>query len=116
MFITVMYKTMNGFNTVYICFSENLKMKTVLFFLLSFISLVVFGQDFSQQRKSQFNLENGIAVGGYDPVSYFKQGKPVKGKKDLAVYAQGVTYHFASAENKEEFKNNPGNYEPQYGG
>ena len=91
-------------------------MKTVLLFLLSFISLVVFGQDINQLRKSEFNLENGIAIGGYDPVSYFKQGKPMKGKKDLALFAQGVTYYFTSADNKEEFKKNPASYEPQYGG
>jgi YHS domain-containing protein len=79
-------------------------MKAVFFFVLSFVSLVISGQDISQLRKSEFNLEKGIAIRGYDPVSYFRQGKPMKGKKGLAVFVQGVTYYFASADNKQEFK------------
>jgi len=58
----------------------------------------------------------GIAMSGYDPVAYFQQSKAVKGSKDLAVYHQGVTYYFSSPANKEAFKMNPGQYEPQYGG
>lgn len=86
---------------------------TVFFTLLTSIS---FGQDVAQLRKSQFNLSNGIAINGYDPVAYFKQGKAVEGKKELAVFDQGVTYYFSSNENKDEFKKDPSRYEPQYGG
>src|SRR4030095_1519757 len=78
--------------------------------------LVSFGQDATQIRKSQFNLENGIAISGYDPVAYFKLGKAQKGKKELAVFVQGVTYYFASVDDKEEFKESSAKYEPQYGG
>ena len=74
------------------------------------------GQDAAGIRKSQFNLEKGIAIGGYDPVAYFKQSKAVKGRKEFSVYAEGVTYYLSSAENKEEFKKNFSMYEPQYGG
>ena len=86
---------------------------TVFFTLLTSIS---FGQDVAQLRKSQFNLNNGIAINGYDAVAYFKQGKAVKGEKELAVFDQGVTYYFSSNENKDEFKKDPSRYEPQYGG
>ena len=86
---------------------------TVFFTLLTSIS---FGQDVTQLRKSQFNLNNGIAINGYDPVAYFKQGKAIEGKKELAVFNQGVTYYFSSNENKDEFKKDPSRYEPQYGG
>jgi YHS domain-containing protein len=73
---------------------------------------------FAQQstRTSQFNIEKGIAIQGYDPVAYFSQGKAVKGKKELAVAAEGVTYYFSTAENKELFKKDFKKYEPQYGG
>ena len=91
-------------------------MKIFFIILTGIISNISFGQEATQLRKSQFNLDNGIAVGGYDPVAYFKPGKAVKGKKEFAVFAQGVTYYFSSAENKEEFKQNPFMYEPQYGG
>ncbi len=73
-------------------------------------------QDATIVRKKHFNLEDGIAIDGYDPVAYFKQGKPVKGKKDLSVLHQGVTYYFSNTENKETFKSNPSIYEPQFGG
>lgn len=67
-------------------------------------------------RKKHFNLENGIAIQGYDPVAYFTKKKAVKGKKNFAIVNQGATYYFSTAENKELFKNNPSAYEPQYGG
>lgn len=67
-------------------------------------------------RTKQYNLENNLAIQGYDPVAYFKENKAVKGSKDLAVNHQGVLYYFSSVTNKEEFKKNPAPYEPQYGG
>jgi YHS domain-containing protein len=91
-------------------------MKLLSTALLAMIAVVGFGQDVSQLRKTQFNLEKGIAISGYDPVAYFKERKATKGTKDLAVYAQGITYYFSSNENKDEFKKDPSKYEPQYGG
>jgi len=85
-------------------------------FLLIVISLQCFSQDATAIRKKHFNLENGLAINGYDPVAYFKQNKAIKGKNDFSVYHQGATYYFSSAEDKEEFKKNPSAYEPQYGG
>ena len=90
-------------------------------YLLSLITLVVFSlsvpaQDANALRKKHFNLENGIAIKGYDPVAYFTQNKAVKGKKELAISHQGILYYFSSAENKEAFKANPFKYEPEYGG
>ena len=72
--------------------------------ILAAIFTSIFGQDPSALRKKQFNLEDNIAIEGYDPVAYFKNNKAVKGKKEFAVSHQGVIYYFASAENKEEFK------------
>jgi len=76
----------------------------------------VMGQDQATLRKKQFNLEGNLAMEGFDPVAYFKSGKAIKGKKDLAVSHEGVIYYFSSLENKEEFKSNPSHYEPEYGG
>ena len=66
-------------------------------------------------RSKHYNLEDGIAIGGYDAVSYF-QGKPAKGQKQFSVNHQGILYYFSSAANRDEFKKNPARYEPQYGG
>jgi YHS domain-containing protein len=90
-------------------------------YFLSLIMLAVFSlsataQDAGDLRKKHFNLENGIAIAGYDPVAYFTKNKAAKGKKELAVSYQGVLYYFSSAENKEAFKAAPLKYEPEYGG
>ena len=94
-----------------------MKSKTFFaFLLLSQFSMVAIGQDAPALRKKQFNLDDNIAISGYDPVAYFKQNEAVKGKKDLAVNNQGVIYYFSSVENKEEFEKTPSHYEPEYGG
>lgn len=69
----------------------------------------------AQDRVKHYNLENGLAIQGYDPVAYFS-GKAVKGDAKLALKFQGVTYHFSTEANKKAFATNPAKYEPQYGG
>ena len=87
---------------------------TAVALLLVQVSIGI-AQDNSPRLK-HFNLENHLAIQGYDPVAYFKQHEAVKGRKELAVSHQGVLYYFSSVANKEEFKKNPSHYEPQYGG
>ncbi|MES2005839.1 MAG: YHS domain-containing (seleno)protein [Bacteroidota bacterium] len=82
--------------------------------LISFTTLLA--QDATGLRKKQFNLEDGIAIQGYDPVAYFKQNKAAKGKKEFALVADGVTYYFSNPENKEAFRKTPAAFEPEYGG
>ena len=53
---------------------------------------------------------------GYDPVAYFTQGAPVRGKPELAVSLPERTYYFASSTHRDAFNANPQKYEPQYGG
>lgn len=81
-----------------------------------FISLSVFAQDVTSLRKKHVNLDNGIAIKGYDPVAYFTQNKAVKGNSGLSVFYLGATYNFSSVANKETFKASPAKYEPEYGG
>ena len=87
---------------------------TAVALLLVQVSIGI-AQDNSPRLK-HFNLENLLAIQGYDPVAYFKQHEAVKGRKELAVSHQGVLYYFSTVANKEEFKKNPSHYEPQYGG
>jgi YHS domain-containing protein len=68
------------------------------------------------QSTTQFNLENGLAIQGYDPVAYFSEKKAVKGKKELQYLHQNATYYFSSSANRDAFIKNPASYEPQYGG
>jgi YHS domain-containing protein len=90
----------------------------------AFIATLVFGimalpvaaQDASTLRKKQFNLDDDVAIMGYDPVAYFILNKAVKGKKELSYVYQGVTYRFSSSASLEAFRKNPAHYEPEYGG
>ncbi|OJV20547.1 MAG: YHS domain protein [Dyadobacter sp. 50-39] len=67
-------------------------------------------------RKKQYNLESGLAIQGYDPVAYFTMQKAVEGKKEFSANYNGVTYHFTSKANRDEFTQHPMRYEPQFGG
>ena len=89
--------------------------KGFLFILLLFTGLMVFSQT-DAFREKQYNLNDGVAIKGYDPVSYFIAAKAQKGKKDFSFPYHGVTYYFFSPGNLETFKSNPSKYEPQYGG
>ena len=73
-------------------------------------------QDQSILRKKHFNLEDGIAIQGFDPVTYFTLNKAVKGNKDVLLVERGVVYYFSNNENRELFKKNPVKYAPEYGG
>jgi YHS domain-containing protein len=62
------------------------------------------------------NNSAAVAIKGYDPVAYFKQGAPTKGSAQLARQWMGATWLFSSAENRDLFAANPEQYAPQYGG
>lgn len=78
--------------------------------LLSIIVTPLFAQ-----TTNHLNLEDGLAIEGYDPVAYFA-GKAMKGKKDLQYKDGKATYYFSSALNRDAFVKDPAAYEPQYGG
>ena len=59
---------------------------------------------------------SSTAVDGYDPVSYFTDGKPVEGSDKFETKYKGATWRFTSAEHRDAFIANPGKYAPQYGG
>ncbi|HXB30994.1 MAG TPA: YHS domain-containing (seleno)protein [Puia sp.] len=85
----------------------------------SFLLLLLANKGFSQSdvlRVKEFNLDDGLALKGYDPVSYFTLNKAIKGKKEFSINYHGINYHFSSSENKDLFQANPAKYEPQYGG
>ncbi len=92
---------------------HNRKFQSIIM-LLIFASLGALGQ--TSIRIKHFNLQKGIAIQGFDPVSYFTINKAVEGNKQFAAKADGVTYYFSSAGNKELFLKEYKKYEPQYGG
>jgi len=91
-------------------------MNKICLFIAFTLSLSLFSQAQDDIRKQHYNLDKGLALEGYDAVSYLLQNKAVKGSREYAVYHQGITYYFSSASNKEEFKKSPARFEPAYGG
>ena len=89
--------------------------KVIIMLLIAVASSASFAQSVSK-KLSEYNLENKVAIQGYDPVSYFKQGKAIKGRKEVLASYDGVVYQFSSVTNKEIFLKSPTSFEPQYGG
>lgn len=59
---------------------------------------------------------DGLALSGYDPVSYFTPTGPVRGLPSITATHLGATYRFASTEHRERFAQDPSRYAPQFGG
>jgi YHS domain-containing protein len=64
----------------------------------------------------QIDRKTGVALESYDPVTYFKDGKPQKGDPKIEATYNGALYHFVSQENRATFENDPTRYAPAYGG
>ncbi|HEX7015075.1 MAG TPA: YHS domain-containing (seleno)protein [Cyclobacteriaceae bacterium] len=93
-----------------------MKTSVLLLWLFLFIAGNVFAQS-EDLRKREYNLErSGLALEGYDPVSYFTMSEPEKGRKEIALTHDGVVYWFATNENRDLFRADPEKYEPKYGG
>ncbi|MBL8531149.1 MAG: YHS domain-containing protein [Hyphomonadaceae bacterium] len=70
----------------------------------------------ADQPPVQTALLSRLAVGGYDPVAYFSQGRPVRGAAAHRLTHQGYEYRFVSAQNLATFRAAPERYLPQFGG
>ena len=93
--------------------------RTRIAFLLVLVGLNVVAElrAGAEAARKNYNLDsNGLALQGYDPVSYFDGGKPQKGKPELTADVNGATYRFASDANRQKFLAEPAKYEPAYGG
>lgn len=59
---------------------------------------------------------SGVALSGYDAVSFFTDSKPVNGNPEITAVHKGATYFFSSDGHKKVFESNPDKYAPQFGG
>lgn len=64
----------------------------------------------------EFYGKDGVAVSGYDPVAYFKEGRPVKGSPQHNAEYRGSVFHFSSQAHRDDFAADPAKYAPQYDG
>jgi YHS domain-containing protein len=70
----------------------------------------------AQAPKVVVNAKSGLALEGYDPVTYFTEAAPVKGNATFSTKHLGVTYYFVSADHRDRFSSEPAKYAPQFGG
>jgi len=83
-----------------------------LFFILYFL----FSSFGIAQAKPSFYQEEGIALGGYDVVAYFTEGKSRLGEDSIQATYEGLKWFFSSTSHQKLFLQNPTLNLPQYGG
>lgn len=72
---------------------------------------------YDENSPSDVNVDaQGVALRGYDPVSYQTSSMPLRGSPQFSATYQGATYHFFSAENRDVFRADPARFVPAYGG
>ena len=89
-------------------------MKFLSIMVLTLVCITAHGQQ-AGNRTDIYNVKKGLALEGYDPVSFF-DGKPKEGTTAFKYVYKGITYQFASSVNLNKFKASPDKYEPAYGG
>lgn len=60
--------------------------------------------------------KTGLAINGFDPVSYFTDAAPQSGRADLEYRMSDTTWRFRNEGNRAAFIDNPDVYAPQFGG
>jgi YHS domain-containing protein len=85
-----------------------------LFYTLTIIAIQLIRTGAYAQTDPVSN--DGVAIGGYDVVSYFKLNKAVKGSGDFQYKFNDVLYYFSDEQNKKDFIAAPIKYMPQYDG
>ncbi|MDP5086178.1 MAG: YHS domain protein [Yoonia sp.] len=60
--------------------------------------------------------ESGQAIGGFDPVGYFRDGQAVAGSDAHRLMWRNVVWRFASEQNLAVFERDPVGFSPQFGG
>jgi hypothetical protein len=84
--------------------------------LLLLVALLAASPALARSPEVYTGLLSSTAVGGYDAVAYFTEGKPVPGRRDITFQWRGATWRFATAANRDLFAAKPEQYAPQFGG
>jgi hypothetical protein len=58
----------------------------------------------------------GLAIGGYDPVAFFTDGRPVAGSANFELRYAGAIWRFRNVGNRDAFAAQPDIYMPKFGG
>jgi len=62
------------------------------------------------------NPQTGLAIDGFDPVAYFIDEAAETGRPEFELRYRGAVWRFRNPGNRAAFADNPGDYEPRFGG
>ncbi len=90
-------------------------------FLLAGIAIIllagsVSAQYLTLQNKIVIDPLTGVALEGFDAVSYFTQKEPLLGRPEYELNWNNVTWYFSNEANRAVFARAPEIYAPQFGG
>lgn len=84
--------------------------------LFSTLVVLLFTIGSTHAQNSEIFAPGGKAIKGYDPVAFFKNAEPIKGKDSISYTWKDAKWLFVNRENMESFKADPERFAPQYGG
>ena len=94
----------------------NIVLRTLQLVMVAAILFSMSAPSFAEEKSEIYKNWRGVAIKGYDPVAFHREGKPVKGSKEYMLEWKDAKWQFATAENRDLFKANPERYAPRYGG
>lgn len=94
----------------------NIKLRTIPLVVATAIFFSMAVPSLAEAKSEIYKNWQGVAIKGYDPVAYHKQGKPAKGANKYELNWKDAKWRFASAEHRDLFKADPETYAPRYGG
>ncbi len=86
-----------------------------VFQLTIIIFFIAFLLSCNEVSVEEHNIQNGVAINGYDPVAYHNNNVSV-GNSAYSYNYKGAKYLFASEANLNSFSNEPEKFAPKYGG
>ena len=90
--------------------------RTLLLLILLGQATLSFAAETLAPHDSRICSPDGIAVGGYDLVSYHTENMAVKGSPEWRTEHGGLEHHFSSESNLQLFTQNPEKYLPKFSG
>lgn len=84
--------------------------------LLLAVAVVPSGSMAATSERIVTDRYTGLAIGGFDPVAYFTEGRPTLGQPDFELSEEGTVWRFRNEGNRASFAAHPDIYGPQFGG
>jgi hypothetical protein len=84
--------------------------------MLALLSADLRGSQAATTERIVVDWHSGLAIGGYDPVAFFTNGRALSGSADFEFRYAGAVWRFHNMGNRAAFAAQPEIYMPQFGG